>query len=216
MTAIDTDETRSARKHRAILEAATAAFLDRGYSATTMDEVAARAKVSKQTVYKHCADKASLFTEIVVSTVDAVAGPVHEQVAELELEGEIEIVLRDLARRQLASVMQPTLLRLRRLVIAEAGRFPELGRIFFERGPQPTIEALAAALVRLAERGALVLDDPAVAAAQLNWLVMAAPLNRAMLLGEDEPPGRRQLHRHADAAVAMFLAAYGAPSSSDA
>ena len=52
------------------------------------------------------------------------------------------------------------LLQLRRLVIAEAGRFPQLGRVFYERGPGRTIEALSAAFMRLASRGMLQMDDP--------------------------------------------------------
>ena len=86
--------------------------------------------------------------------------------------------------------MQPRLLQLRRLVIGEAGRFPELGRIFYERGPGRTVAALADAFERLAERGVLELDDPLLAAAHFNWLIMSIPINQAMLLGQDEPPAR--------------------------
>ena len=52
----------------------------------------------------------------------------------LQDSGDIEADLRDLARRQLAKVMQPQVLQLRRLVIGEATRFPELGRTFYELG----------------------------------------------------------------------------------
>jgi len=105
-------------------------------------------------------------------------------------------------------VIQPRILQLRRLVIGEAGRFPELGRTFYEQGPGRTIAALATVFARLAERGVLQLDDPQLAAAHFNWLVMSIPLNRAMFLGDDEPPGRTELNRYADAGVRAFLAAY--------
>ena len=55
----------------------------------------------------------------------------------------------------------------------------------------------------------LHLDDPVLAAAHFNWLVMSIPLNRAMLLGEDAPPASAELNRYADAGVRAFLAAYG-------
>ena len=116
----------------------------------------------------------------------------------------------DLARRQIAAVMQPRLLQLRRLVIGEAGRFPELGRTFYERGPGRTIAVLATAFERLAARGELKLDDPLLAAAHFNWLIMSAPLNLAMFLGRDEAPAPAELDRHADTGVRAFLAAYGA------
>jgi len=105
--------------------------------------------------------------------------------------------------------MQPRLLVLRRLVIGEAGRFPQLGRLFHERGPGRTIEALTTMFERLASRGVLQLDDPHLAAAHFNWLVMSIPLNQAMLLGDDEPATPAQLRLYADAGVRAFLAAYG-------
>jgi AcrR family transcriptional regulator len=173
-----------------------------------MDEIAAVAQVSKQTVYKHFADKQSLFTEIVTSTVNEISDPVHDEVLQLADSGDLEADLRDLARRLVARVMQPRLLELRRLVIAEAGRFPELGRAFYERGPGRTITALTSVFEQLAASGALRLDDPPLAAAHFNWLIMSAPINRAMMLGSDSIPSKRELNRTADAGVRVFLAAY--------
>jgi TetR/AcrR family transcriptional repressor of mexJK operon len=204
------EERRSARKRRAILEGATEVFLRSGYRGASMDQIAALAGVSKQTVYKHFSDKEALFSEIVISAVDAVAGPVHDEVLKLEDSGDVEADLRGLARRLLGRVMQPRILRLRRLVIGEAGRFPDLGRTFYEQGPGRTIAALGAVFEGLAARGVLRLQDPALAAAHFNWLVMSIPLNRAMLLGEDEPPASAELNRYADAGVHAFLAAYSA------
>jgi TetR/AcrR family transcriptional repressor of mexJK operon len=203
------EDTRSNRKRRAILEAATTAFLRNGYRGTSMDEIAALAAVSKQTVYKHFADKERLFSEIVVATVNEAGEPTHAEVLNLRDSGDLEADLRDLARRLLARVMQPRLLQLRRVVIGEAGRFPELGRTFYELGPGRTIAALADAFERFAERGLLELDDPALAAAHFNWLIMSIPLNQAMLFGQDDPPAPAQLDRYADTGVRVFLAAYG-------
>jgi TetR/AcrR family transcriptional repressor of mexJK operon len=106
------------------------------------------------------------------------------------------------------AVIQPRLLQLRRLVIGESGRFPELGRTYEQRGPERAISALTTAFERLDEKGVLRLDDPSLAAAHFNWLVLAIPLNHAMLSGENSAPGRIELQRHADAAVRVFLAAY--------
>ncbi len=203
------DERRSARKRRAILEAATTVFLRNGYLGTTMDEIAALAAVSKQTVYKHFADKETLFREIVTGTVDAISDPNYREVLSLRDSGDVEADLRELARGQLGRVLQPEVLQLRRLVIGEAGRFPELGRTFYERGPGRTIAALAGAFERLAERGILELEDPLLAAEHFNWLIMSTPLNRAMLRGDDEPPAAADLERYAEEGVRVFLAAYG-------
>lgn len=204
-----TPERRSDRKRRAILEAATEAFLRHGFLGTSMDEIAAAAAVSKQTVYKHFSGKESLFREIVTTTVDEISDPNYEEVLGLEGSGDLESDLRGLARRQLDRVMQPRLLALRRLVIGESGRFPELGQLFYERGPGRTMSALSTAFGRLAERGLIELDDPDTAAAQFNWLIMSTPLNAAMLLGDDARPGGAELDGYAEAGVRVFLAAYG-------
>jgi TetR/AcrR family transcriptional repressor of mexJK operon len=201
--------TRAARKRRDILHAAAAHFLAHGYAGTSMDAIAAEAAVSKQTIYKHFSDKESLFAEIVRSTVSEASGPVHDLVVGLEHTSDLEADLRDLARRQLALVMRPRLLQLRRLVIGESARFPKLGRDFYEQGPERTIGALATAFEHLSERGLLRLDgDARTVAAHFNWLVMSIPLNRAMLLGDDEQP---DLDRYADEGVRVFLAAYQVP-----
>jgi TetR/AcrR family transcriptional regulator, mexJK operon transcriptional repressor len=201
-------EHRSARKRRAIIEAATTVFLSNGYLGTTMDEVAALARVSKQTVYKNFADKERLFSEIVTAKVDEIADSNTDEVLKLRDTGDLERDLRRFARGQLRAVMDPRLLKLRRLVIGESGRFPQLGRLFYERGPGRTIDALASTFERLASRGELELPDPTLAAAHFNWLVMSIPLNQATLLGEDEPATPTELNRYADAGVRAFLAAH--------
>ncbi|HEY5696794.1 MAG TPA: TetR/AcrR family transcriptional regulator [Acidimicrobiales bacterium] len=204
-------KTTSAGKRRAILDAATAAFLRNGYRGTSMDEIAAAARVSKQTVYKHFSDKERLFAEIVTATVHEAGDTVEEGVRNLQVSGDVEADLRELARRQLHFVMQPRIMQLRRLVIGEANRFPELGRTFYEQGPRRTIAALATAFARLVERGQLHIEEPRLAAAQFNWLIMSEPLNQSMLLGDDHTPDPAELDAWADAAVGLFLAAHGQP-----
>jgi AcrR family transcriptional regulator len=204
-----TGEPRSVRKRRQILEAATTVFLANGYVGTSMDEIAALARVSKQTVYKHFADKERLFTAIVEAAVDAAGDPVTAEAGALANSDDLAGDLKALARDQLGKVMQPQLMQLRRLVIGEAGRFPELGRAFYERGAGRTIATLTASFGRLHERGLLEAPDPQLAAAHFNWLVMATPVNRAMLLGDDAIPTQAELDRCAESGVDAFLAAYG-------
>jgi TetR/AcrR family transcriptional repressor of mexJK operon len=203
------DEPRSVRKRNEILDAATSLFLVHGYLGTSMDEIAALARVSKQTVYKHFADKESLFSAIVAAAVDAAGNPVLDETDALGESDDLAADLTAFARGQLARVMQPRLMQLRRLVIGEANRFPELGRGFYERGAGRSIAGLAAAFERLTARGQLHAHDPELAAAHFNWLVMAAPVNRAMLLGDDAIPSAAELDRYAEGGVKAFLAAYG-------
>jgi len=209
------EDRRSPIKRQAIIEAATALFLRAGYAGTSMDEVAALAGVSKVTVYSHFDDKERLFSEVVIATVDEISDPNSTDVLNLADSGDLETNLTNLARRQLARVMQPHLLQLRRLVIAEAARFPHLSQIFYERGPARTINALSSVFERLANENKLHLTDSHLAAAHFNWLVMSIPLNDAMLLGHDTPPPSKELNRYADAGVQTFLAAYSPPGPTE-
>jgi TetR/AcrR family transcriptional repressor of mexJK operon len=103
-------------------------------------------------------------------------------------------------------------MQLRRLVIGEGSRFSQLAEFLYQRGPQRTISALAGAFDRLNTRGLLEINGPMLATAQFNWLVMSAPLNQAMLLGDDGIPKRPALRRHAAESVHLFLAVYGKKS----
>lgn len=203
------EQGRSAQKQRAILDAATEVFLQKGYLATNMDEIAALAAVSKQTVYKHFLTKGALFVEIVSSVTNRAGDRVHSEMPDLAEGEDVAEYLRRYAHRQLAIVLTPRVMQLRRLVIGEVGRFPELARALFDGGPRRAMATLAALFERLADRDLLAIDDPAVAASQFNWLIMGEPLNRAMLLGDDAIPKPAELRRHAAAGVRMFLASYG-------
>ena len=200
---------RSARKHEAILTAATEVFLRNGYLGTNMDDIAEVSAVSKQTVYKHFASKEALFIEIVTNMTNAATDVVHSETPALDDGDDLAEYLLDYAYRQLTVVLTPRLMQLRRLVIGEVNRFPDLGKALFEGGPKRAMAAFAMTLERLGDRGLLAIDNPGVAASQFNWLIMSAPLNRAMLLGDQAIPTPAELRRHAAEGVRVFLAAYG-------
>jgi TetR/AcrR family transcriptional regulator, mexJK operon transcriptional repressor len=201
-------EGRSARKHKAIIEAATEVFYRKGYLSTSMDEVASLAAVSKQTVYKHFADKEKLFSEIVLRTVDEIDGMFAD--AALVLHDTVDLAkdLTALVNRFAVWLMQPDVLRLRRLIISEAGRFPELGQTWYERGFQHVLATLADTLKHLGRRGLLRVPNPTIAANQLMGMVLWIPVNRVMFCGEQEQISANELKRYVEAAVRTFLAAY--------
>jgi TetR/AcrR family transcriptional repressor of mexJK operon len=200
---------RSARKHADILDAARTVFLRSGYGGASMDEIAAVAGVSKQTIYKHFADKDRLFAEIVTADIDAADRETRALVDALADTQDIAGDLTAFARRHIVDVTRPHLVRMRRMIIAEAERFPAIARRWFERGPEKAHATLAAVFAGLAERGVLRVGDPLLAARHFNWLVLSIPLNEAMFLGAPTAT-RAQLRRYADEAVRVFLAAYGA------
>jgi TetR/AcrR family transcriptional repressor of mexJK operon len=206
-------EGRTARKRRAIMTAATEVFLQHGYLGASMDEVAARAGVSKQTVYKQFEGKQQLFTEIVLGTTAQVVDDFARVYANtLEQATDPRPAFRELARRFLDSLLQPDVLRLRRLVLAEADRFPDISAAWFEGAFHRSMVLLGESMTRLADRGLLGdLPDPALAAYHFAGLVMYKPMNQVMFTGTGARPAADELDRIADRAAEVFLAAYGRP-----
>lgn len=200
----------------AILEASEDAFLRRGYDGVSMDEIAAASGVAKQTLYKHFADKERLFTAVILRAVRRAGDAVHAATLDFRDSGDVEADLRQLARQQLALVMTPEIMRLRRIVISTADRLPTLGQAFYAEGPGRTIAALADLLEVLAGSGRLVIDDYRAAAAHLNWMIMSIPVNKVMLLGDAAMPSRVELENIADQAVRLFISAYGRARSAPA
>lgn len=202
---------RSQRKRRAILDAARLLFLQNGYLGTSMDDIAAAASVSKQTVYKHFGDKRRMFVELLTSDMggaDAAVAALGQAVRDSE---DLETDLRAFARAYLTAIMQPHLIRLRRVVIGEAERFPELAAAWYASGPAEAYATFAQWFEELDRRGLLRAQDPVLAAQNFNWLILSVPLNEAMARPIDDSPPSSDLHRYADEGVRVFLAAYGAP-----
>ncbi len=194
----------------AIREAAARLFLEKGYQGTSMDDVAAAAQVSKQTIYTHFESKEKLFADLVLGNAETVDAFVATLGPALEASDDLPADLRELARRYLHTVMRPEVLRLRRLVLGEAGRFPDLARTYYERVPGRVIAELAAIFERLTEAGRLNAKHAEIAAQQFAWLALGLALDRAMFEQIDDGPQNGQLDDAADAAVATFLAAYSA------
>jgi TetR/AcrR family transcriptional repressor of mexJK operon len=192
-----------------IREAAARLFLEKGYQGTSMDDVAAAAQVSKQTIYTHFANKEELFADLVLGNAERVEEFVSAMAPTLSDATDLETGLRDLARRYIRLVSRPEVLRLRRLVLGEVGRFPELARSYYERVPGRVYDGLTALFADLTEQGRLKADEPSLAAQHFAWLTLGGSLDRGMFYPVDEGVDEVDLDRMADAAARVFLAAYG-------
>lgn len=199
-------------KRRAIVEAAADLFLQHGYLGASMDAVAAQARVSKPTVYKYFPNKEALFVAVVEELTGTATDEVQREISGLGERDDVEDVLLAFAERQIRVVLTQRLMQLRRLVIGEANRFPQLGKSLYDEGPSRAVAGLASVFARWRTRGLLAIDDHEMAASHFNWLLMGDLINRAMLLGEMSIPAEPALRRHATHAVRVFLAAYGGAS----
>jgi TetR/AcrR family transcriptional repressor of mexJK operon len=205
---------RSARKRADIIDTATALFLRNGYAGTSMDEIAAGAEVSKQTVYKNFTDKEALFRAIVLGVAANSRGVVADlttafTAAEAHSPDELVALLTSVARHYLDAVLQSRVLSLRRLVIAEADRFPDLARAYYDQAPSRGIDAIATALRTYFDAGLLAAADPRLAAAHFAYLALAPAQDKAMFNPTEQPDDEERDYLSREAAR-VFVAAYQA------
>jgi TetR/AcrR family transcriptional regulator, mexJK operon transcriptional repressor len=201
-------DPRVARTRAAVAEAATTLFLRNGYQGTSVDDIAALARVSKRSVYNNFGDKETLFTEIVLGYTATAEHFADSLVADLPDATDVPTAIHDLARRHLAAVAQPQVLRLRRLIILEATRFPELAAEYHRRAPGRVLSALTAAFRELHARGELNTPDPERAAEHYSYLVLGATLDTALFDPDRPMPQPEELRHIADDGADAFLAAY--------
>lgn len=202
---------RTERIRAGIIAGAEQVFLRDGFVGASMDDVARLAGSSKQTVYKHFGSKEALFIDLVTSMTVTTGDPVGHEAADAS--GDPAESLTALAIEMLDAVLTPRILRLRRLVIGEANRFPELGRALFEHGPARAMAGVERRFAAWTRSGSLPAHDTSTAAEQYNWLVMGAPLNAAMLLGDDAILTAEQRQAHARTAVDALLRSIGASAA---
>ena len=211
---------RSQEKRLAIIDAAQTLFLEHGFGATSMDAVAETARVSKRTVYSHFDSKAALFGSVMTKMCTLMGGggmsalgfAPDEECAGKLIMGDVSgldhrEVLYQLAARFTKLITDPGAVALFRVVIGEAGRFPELGNAFFRNGPEPLSRSLADYLQSLDEQNVLRVPNPHDAA--WRFITMAKePLHMEILLGEASTPTEATMDEVAKKAVADFLEIY--------
>jgi TetR/AcrR family transcriptional repressor of mexJK operon len=183
-------------------------FLANGYQGTSVDQIAAAAEVSKQTVYKHFGDKQELLLAIVAAVVDGSVQPFLERVAALSDSTDLDADLTALGADYLRAVLAEPVVQLRRLVIGEANRLPDLARSYHHRAPNETLQAFARAFDRLAGAGMLRIDDSGSAAEHFAFLVIGPSIDRALFFGGPATLAELDVDAQVRAAVRVFLTAY--------
>ena len=189
------------RLRERILSAATELFLAEGYGSTSIEAVAARARISKRTLYDRFEDKAALF-----------AAAVHEVIAQIRPPPEVPLIegatlpdmLHRLAQFILHAALAPQALALYRLVHAEAARFPQLARaVAGDAGNREAVTLIANLLAReLPESN----SPPRIASlprpSSSSWS-MTIPRRRA--IGYGTPMTAAELDTWAGKVVRLFL-----------
>ena len=193
-----------------ILAGARAAFLDLGFEGASVDEIARRARVSKGTLYNYFPDKRALFRAVIERECQEQA---ERTFSIEESQKPVQEALRGIARKYVEFLISPFAMGLFRIAVAESPRFPHLGRVFWDSGPDLGTRRLAQFLAVAKDRGELDIDDLELAAHQFTELCKARVFYKT-LFGVGDPPSPVVRERYADAAADTFVRAYGGSKSS--
>jgi AcrR family transcriptional regulator len=199
-------QPKRGRKYAEVLAGAREVFLSDGFEGASVDTIARAAGVSKATLYSYFPDKRLLFMEVARCECGRQA---EAAVALIDLAAPPRQVLTEAARRMVGFFLSDFGQRVFRICVAEADRFPEFGRAFYESGPALVRAQLAAYLAAAAGRGELAVDDIALAADQFAELCKADLFAR-MIFGVAATFTEAERRRVIDGAVETFLARYGA------
>lgn len=189
-------------KTEAILDAAAEVFGERGLSAS-MDLVARRARVSKQTVYNRYGSKAELMRAIVDRRVAEITAPLLVPGAQ----DHPEEALAAFGRVMIEAVLKPRGTSMLRMTVQSAVELPNLARAFWEAGPVTSRRRLARFLEIETAAGRLAVDDPALAAEFFAGMVIGAH-QIAHLLGAGRDLEAGEIDRVACEAARRFMKAY--------
>jgi AcrR family transcriptional regulator len=189
-------------KTEAILDAAAEVFGDGGLS-SSMEEIARRAGVSKQTIYNHYGSKAELVRAIVDRRVEEIIGPLlAPRAAEHP-----EEALAAFGKVMMEAVLKSRGTAMLRMIVESSADQPDLARAFFEAGPVTSRRRLADFLRRETAAGRMAVDDPGLAAEFFAGMVIGAH-QIAGLLGLKREIGAEEIDRVSTEAAARFMRAY--------
>lgn len=191
-----------AHKTDAILDAAGEVFAARGLSAS-IDEVARRASVSKQTIYNRYGSKTELLRAMVRRRVDSMSEPLHGP----DPEAPVEDVLTVYARRLMEQTLFTRAMTIMQVTMQAAGHMPEMARAFYEAGPTASRQALAAYLAEETCKGRLEVEDPMEAAEFFSGMVVTTR-QMAALMGADIRLDPEQMDHISHEAAMRFVRAY--------
>lgn len=197
-------EAKREERRCAILAIAGRHFQEFGYGGTTMSAIAAELGGSKGTLWAYFPSKEELFAAVLDSWIEQYA-PMREPRAGKDLHQMLVGYCTDF----LTIMLSPEVTALYRLVIAEAQRFPEFGRIFYDRAPRRRHQMLARLLDAEIENGRLLPHDTLTASAQLHHSCLFHLFMRN-LWGLDPDLAPARIAQDAETAVTLFMRGYAA------
>jgi AcrR family transcriptional regulator len=185
---------------RDLRDAALTLFLERGYDGTTMDAIAQAAGTTKASLYARFDSKEAVFSAVLEGATRRTDWPVPEPpLPDLD---DLEGALTEIADAGLRRATHPSMVKLSRIAVTEAGRFPELARRAQANATWARRDVVVELLQRHAATGAIVADEPEILAEHFLAMTVGMPARLASF-GIVRDPATQA--RHTRVAVDLFL-----------
>jgi AcrR family transcriptional regulator len=190
-----------------ILDAAQRAFLERGFQSASIDEIAEMAPASKPTIYSHFPGKEALFEAVVERVVDGLTNFEGYEPKGRTVPDKLASVGADIVERFIEDTVRVT-----RVTIAEADRFPALSRHVHEAARDRAAAAVSHVLTDATQalsrnpRGPFA-NKRSVATAQIFMDLILLPMLMRALMGDEPKLLRKELPSFVRERVNFFLAA---------
>lgn len=149
---------RSEARPGEIVQAALEVFAEKGFAAAKLDEIAARAGISKGALYLYFETKEDIFRAVVREAVAPNLDMVEQVLAQATIP--FPDLLRMVFARLILVIGTTRLGAVAKLVIGESRNFPELARVWHDEVVSRALGALSGALAKAQVRGEIRLGDP--------------------------------------------------------
>jgi len=203
-------EEKRAERRNAIVAIAGRSFLENGYAGTTMSAICSAIGGSKGTLWSYFSSKEDLFAAF----LDEATGAFRTELIELlNAHASLRKTLENFCQGFLTKVTNVKSVALYRLIIGEAGRSPEVGRLFFERGPGVVERLLCEFLGERIADGSMPQGDPREMARFLLSLCIGYSHQRVLLALEQPVPA--QIEIEARAMAMLFLKTFAPHEAQD-
>ena len=202
-------DSKRGKRREAILAAAHALFVEKGFESTTLNDIVRRSGGSLATLYDMFENKPGLLRALVRERCLSIDGALDHAIASRLPYRE---ALRSMADEMLDRFLDPTYIGLFRIVVAQCAAHPDLGRQIYDAGPAVCQTRAAEYFAAQIEAGTLAADDP-MTVSTMFFQMVCGQFHTQLVFGLTIEMSAEERIRHLDYVLPIFVRAFERASS---
>lgn len=197
-------ESKRGKRREAILCAAHSLFVEKGFEATTLNDIVGRSGGSLATLYDMFENKPGLLRALVFERCVSIDGALDDAIS---MRRPYRQALRAIAEEMLDRFLDPTYIGLFRVVVAQCAAHPDLGRQIYDAGPAVCQSKIAAYFATQIKAGTLAADDPMLVST-LFFQMVCGQFHTQLVFGLPVALSAEERARHLDLVLPIFAKAF--------